>query len=511
MSADCRVAFVSGASARALASAADGTRPDSSRRVASVVLALAFAWLAWGCGDDRSAKLASAPGAGQSSAVQAPAQAPVQEPDRVAIVREIVRIGTGPGGKTPARITHIVPAPDGSARLYVVDIDGPVHIVDNGTLLPEPLLDMTRLREKAFVHGDQEIGLTSMAFHPDFAVSGAPGFGRLYTASSEAPTSGTAQFPTPDPAGGVSHHDVITEWRVLSNDPSRVDPASRREILRIAHPSRDHTIGQIAFNPTVRTGEPDYGLLYVGVGDGGNTVPRLKQTDAFRTAQNGRVPFGKILRINPLGDGTKPYTIPADNPWANDPAHLGEIWAVGLRNPQRFSWDAAGAHRLYIADVGQAQVEEIDIGVPGANYGWSEREGDFVTRHDDETSLAPLPRDDSAKGYTYPAIQYRHDRGKAITGGFVYRGRLLPELVGKYVFADLADGRLYYVDALPLRSGHPAPFAELKLKQDGTPRTSLELVGGPRADLRLGRDALGELYLLTKADGVIRKLSMMSP
>ena len=144
-----------------------------------------------------------------------------------------------------------------------------------------------------------------------------------------------------------------------------------------------------------------------------------------------------------------------------------------------------------------------------------EREGTFVVDRNDQNHLSPLPADDEHFGYTYPAIQYRHDRrdiGYAITGGFVYRGRAIPALQGKYVFGDIVSGRVLFADASMLANGHLSPFAEVKLHYLGRDRSLLEIIGGdPRADLRFGMDERGEIYLLTKRDGMIRRLSIPAP
>jgi glucose/arabinose dehydrogenase len=250
-------------------------------------------------------------------------------------------------------------------------------------------------------------------------------------------------------------------------------------------------------------------MLYIGVGDGGNTIFREKKVDAFHAAQNRLIPFGKILRINPLADGGRKYSIPGDNPFVRDASYLKEIWGLGLRNPQRFSWDSGGNHRMLIADIGQAQVEEINIGQPGANYGWGEREGMFAVDPNDENHLSPPPPGDERLGYTYPAVQYRHDQSRAVTGGFVYRGKAIPSLYGKYIFGDIASGRIFFVEESTLVNGRPSPFGEVKLRYLGRERSLLEIVGGDsRADLRFGMDEQGAIYLLTKRDGMIRKLSI---
>jgi hypothetical protein len=167
---------------------------------------------------------------------------------------------------------------------------------------------------------------------------------------------------------------------------------------------------------------------------------------------------------------------------------------------------------MLIADIGQAQAEENDVGRPGANYGWGAREGTFVVDPDDENHVSSLPAGDELFGCTYPAIEYRHDLGKAITGGFVYRGRAIAPLQGKYLFGDIVTGRIFCAEAATLVNGRLAPFAEIRLRYLGRERSLLEILGGDsRADLRFGMDERGEIYVLTKRDGMIRKLSIAAP
>ena len=408
-----------------------------SYRSSALPLVACVALLLAGCGESENAGSKSgtaAPAIPESTAEgpRTPALAaviPEQPRDIVVIVRDVVLVPPSSKERPLARINFLTHAGDGSGRLFVNDLNGRIFVIRHEKLLPEPLLDMAVARRGSFTSEEHfEQGLAGFAFHPDFAKPGRPGFGKLYTSSTEVPGSGKPDFPTPDPHGRVSHHDVLTEWTIDPKDPNRVDIASRREVLRIAHPLHDHVMCQLGFAPHARPSDPDYGMLYVGIGDGGNTVFQYKKVDAMQNAQNRLRPLGKILRIDPLRNGDRKYSIPPDNPFVNDASSLKEIWAYGLRNPQRFSWDIEGDHKMLIADIGQAQAEEIDVGRPGANYGWGEREGTFVVDPDDENHVSSLPSGDERFGYTYPAIEYRHDLGKAITGGFVYRGRAIAPL-----------------------------------------------------------------------------------
>jgi hypothetical protein len=485
-------------------------RPAGSSLCALICITLFLA----ACGDDTAKSKASAEsptiaaGADPASSAQSrEAAAPLR--DMTIIVRDILTVPPSSKQRPLARINYLNDAGDGSGRLFVNDMNGRIYAIKDEKILPEPFFDMAAARRGALVAEEFELGLNCFAFHPDFARPGRPGFGKLYTSSTETPASGKPDFPTPDPTGRVSHHDVLTEWTVDAKDPSRVDPRSRREVLRLAHPLHDHVMGQLAFARHARESDADYGMLYIGVGDGGDTVSDYAKVDAMGNAQNPRSPFGKVLRINPLANGNQKYSVPPDNPFSSNGAYLKEIWALGLRNPQRFSWDTSGAHTMFIADIGEAQIEEINIGRAGANYGWGEREGTFVVDHDNPNHLSDLPPADERFGYTYPAIQYRHDIGRAISGGFVYRGKALPQLRGKYIFGDIASGRVFIAEADTLANGRLSQFAEIKLRYLGRTRTLLEILDGDsRADLRFGMDQRGEIYLLTKRDGAIRKLSI---
>ena len=220
------------------------------------------------------------------------------------------------------------------------------------------------------------------------------------------------------------------------------------------------------------------------------------------------------MRINPLGGAGARYGVPADNPFVDMDGFAPEIWVWGLRHPQHFSFDVDGT--LYINDIGQAQIEEVNIGVPGANYGWRLREGTFATAFGiggvRPNPVYPRPADEP--DFEYPVAQFDHDEGRAISSGYVYRGEDIPELQGKYVFADLVTGRIFFIESDGLTPDDPALIQELRVFIDGAERNIGETLGHPntygrgmRADLRLGIDASGELYALTKGDGWARKIA----
>jgi hypothetical protein len=425
------------------------------------------------------------------------------------------------GSLKPARTNYTSFAPGDASRLFVNDMRGKLWIIQDGTLLGTPFLDIPAVRGGNWIDDSSSInserGFSTFAFHPDFSDTNKPGYHKVYTVHTESPAS-AARGDFGSPSGTTVHYDVLSEWTVDATNPNLIDTSSRHELLRLAQPLIDHNMNQVAFNPTATPGSPDYGMLYIGVGDGGNTgnVRPLNIVDQYNIGQNRQIPFGKILRIDPLGMNSSngAYGIPADNPFvaANDPAHatLDEIWAFGLRNPQRFSWDTVTG-KMLISDIGQKNAEEINLGVAGANYGWSDREGMFVVDHTsgNQTKSYGRPANDASFGYTYPVATYDRSEGIAIVGGFVYRGSAMPYLQGKYIFGDLNTGKIYFADVNDLALGAQANIQQLTLYSGGVQKTLLQILGGSatRTDLRFGIDADGEIYLTTKYDGKVRTLA----
>jgi len=384
------------------------------------------------------------------------------------------------------------PSPDQTGRLFITDQAGKVYVIDQGRLLDQPFLDVTaRLVQPLGIIGshDQndydERGLLGLAIHPGFADPQSPGFGKVYTYTSE-PVTRPADFKINSPSK-ADHQNVIAEWTVDPLDPNWIDPGTRREVLRIDHPYFNHNGGVLAFGPD--------GYLYMGVGDGGNKNDVGDGHGAIGNGQNVHTIQGSICRIDPLAPSAAPatanlvstnkrYRVPVDNPFVGlDGLH--EIFAYGFRNPFRFSFEQATG-LLIVADVGQDHVEEIDLVVKGGNYGWNLKEGTFrfnPVDGSDSTDLTGLPI-----GLIDPVAEYDHDDGSAVIGGFLYRGSALPDLAGKYVFGDFSlgfaqpAGRLFYAD---LAKGQ---IQEL-------------LIGNPERSLGLylkgfGQDRDGEIYVL---------------
>ena len=404
-----------------------------------------------------------------------------------------------------ARIQFMTPLPDGSGRLVVNDLRGMLYLVPESGGEPSLYLDV---REYDIDFDDSmfsnETGLAGVAFHPDFAREGAAGYGKFYTAISVASESGVADYLDDN---AENHESVIREW--TTTDPAaNAFAGSTREIFRIGQFDQNHNIGTLAFNPAAAAGDADYGMLYGSLGDGGGA------NDPMEYGQSATEPMAGIFRIDPLGgENNAAYGIPADNPFVGNPDFAPETWAYGLRHAQAFSFDRDGT--MYICDIGQTQIEEVNIGVAGANYGWRVREGTFATAFG-IGGVRPnpvYPRPEDEEEYTYPVAQFDHDEGNAISSGFVYRGSAIPELRGKFVFTDMVTGRVYYIDTDNLEPGNPATILELRVEFFGVERNVADALGFPntysrgnRAGLRLGIDSQGELYFLTKGDGKIRKM-----
>jgi glucose/arabinose dehydrogenase len=402
----------------------------------------------------------------------------------------------------------IVSPPDTSGRLFIVQQTGKVLILKDGTVGATPFLDVTS-RLVALNPGYDERGLLGFAFHPDFNKASAPGFHKVYTYTSE-PVAGAADFTVPNP-NAFDHQSVVAEWKVSTGNPDQVDPATRREVMRIDEPQSNHNGGDLQFRASDR-------YLYISLGDGGagNDVgPGHNPTTG--NAQDLSTVLGKILRIDPVDpalttgsadfiSANGKYRVPQSNPFVGmvgPQLVVDEIYALGLRNPYRFSFDAT-SDQFVIGDVGQNNIEEVDLGAPGKNYGWNKKEGSFLF-NPANGSISPDPAPDP--GLTEPLAQYSHTDGTAVIGGYVYRGALVPALSGKYVFGDLAkngSGRLFYTDVAN------GAIQELRLSLPEAP-LGLFLKG-------FGRDAAGELYALADSNigpggtgGKVLKLASISP
>ena len=411
-------------------------------------------------------------------------------------------------GEAAPRMTILVAEP-GTRRLFVNDMNGPIHSISYDGRAVTPYVDTNDPKWGYAIQArGNERGLQSFAFHPQFGERGAAGYGKFYTWVDIVDTTPEPDF-RPGPESRDSHDTVLLEWTARDAASATYDGGPPRELLRLEQPYSNHNAGQLGFNPTASPGDPDFGLLYVGVADGGSGG------DPMNMAQDLSSAFGKIFRIDPLGRNAAngKYGIPADNPFAadDDPATLGEIYAYGTRNPQRFAWDPANGN-FFMADIGQNTVEELTLVPKGANLGWNVWEGSFRYLGREGVGLEN-PRGDAAM--VFPVAEYAQadpllQRQSAATGVHVYRANAIPQLANMVLWGDNPSGEVFAIPADDLAEGGQAPIRRVLLDDGGTPRALLELVRqkveAGRADLRFGSGPEGEVFLLNKRDGIVRKL-----
>jgi glucose/arabinose dehydrogenase len=413
-----------------------------------------------------------------------------------------------------ARAMTLVEEPGTRRRLFVSDMHGLLYAVSPDGRTVSQYLDLRDPKWGFAVQSQgRERGLQSFTLHPQFAQAGAPGFGRFYTYTDIATDTVAPDFTTPNATS--THETVLHEWRARTPGAATYDGERPRELFRLRQPFANHNGGAIAFNPTAGRGAPDFGLLYVGVGDGGSGG------DPMGLAQNLGSAFGKILRIDPLGKNGRggKYGIPAANPFVSTDGALPEIFVYGVRNAQRFAWDTKNG-AMFSSDIGQNIVEEVSPVTAGANLGWNTWEGSyrFVSRQ--------AVRTDSVRGdpkVTYPIVEWDQidsvllDNGSsASVGVVVYRSTAIPQLTNRIVFGDMPSGEVFHVsaDTLP-DGGQDAIRRVLFVTAPGAaPRPVLEIIQeknrargktvAQRADLRFDMTAAGRIFVLNKADGTIR-------
>ena len=392
------------------------------------------------------------------------------------------------------RITKLDYQPN-TGDLFILDLRGKLYRLQNGE--QKVYMDMVSLKPKFINQPGLATGFGSFAFHPEFSKNGL-----LYTTHTEPPASAKADFSYPDSIP-VLLQWVLTEWKT---DPLAFPfSGTGREILRIDMPTAIHGMQEITFNRLAKPGDKDYGLLYIGIGDGGSA----EIGHALVSPIPDKI-WGSIIRIDPSGNNSKngKYGIPGSNPFykTENEKSAPEIYAWGFRNPHRISWSKSG--QLLAVNIGEHNIEALNIIEAGHFYGWPIREGTFLERFFYNTGkIYPLPGNDSVYHVTYPVAQFDHDEGVAISGGFEYRGTAIPQLAGKYLFGDIAAGKLFYVNMKDLRLGTQATIKKWKISFKGVPTTLAQLCGKDRVEMRFGMDSKGELYLLTKADGKVYKLA----
>ncbi|WP_018620475.1 PQQ-dependent sugar dehydrogenase [Spirosoma luteum] len=407
-------------------------------------------------------------------------------------------ITTAPITNTPPAVARIntmrVLRQGAQQQLFIADLQGILYRMQDKTL--QTVLDLREQFPEFISKPGLGTGFGSFAFHPLFAQNGL-----LYTTHTEKARTAPADFTYADSIP-VAMQWVVTEWKL--EDPSAtVFRGKPRELMRVDVVSPIHGMQEIAFNPLATQGNSDFGCLYIGIGDGGAT-----ENGYYFLCDNTRKIWSKLLRINPLGRNSKNgrYGIPADNPYAKDSSSLGEIYCRGFRNPNRFSWLPDG--KLLVTDIGQTNAEELNLAVRGADYGWPEREGTYRINHRAKMDkVYPLPATEKPGTYRYPVAFYDHDEGNAISGGYVYTGKTIPLLRNKYVFGDVANGRVFLVDNTQLKQGQQATITELAIQIDGQPASFKAINQGKKPDLRIGEGPNGALYFFTKTNGKLYKVT----
>jgi len=443
---------------------------------------------------------------------------PVLDAGRVVVVEDVVQLPFSSASKPHARLNALQLAPDGSGRIFVNDLNGPFYVIDGATV--STFMDLGLLFANLKTSPGLASGFVAFALHPEFASNGL-----IYTVHTEF-VAATAANLGPTLPVSVIQHSILSEWE--ATDPAlNVFAGGSRELIRIASPHNHHNLGEISFNPASGPGDDDYGLLYLAAGDFGSV-----QSGQPEQLQRLDTPYGAMLRIDPLGGPftrgatTYDYGIPPGNPFASDgdPATYDEIYAYGFRNGHRIIWDTAHSGAAFVADIGEQNIEEVDVLAAGANYGWPEREGTYAI--DVATSLAnvfALPPDDASYGYRYPTAQYERDdvsaAWTAIAGGAVFRGSPAHALYGELVFGDIVTGDLFHAavsDLLVADDGDPATTTQiyrLGILRDGAASSIADIVADAlatasvaRTDIRIARVASGEVYITTKQDAYVRKL-----
>jgi len=495
-----------------------------------------------------------------------------------------------PIGKTSnemllARVNAIREEPGGAPRLFVTDMNGPLYILDKKTKQLTKYLDFDGrddrpgMFHRLFITSGYGNGLNGFHFDPDYRRTG-----KFYTVHMEDPNltvsnlpdaknqpglkvDGYTTTPTINTPGNTVNEGVLIEWTDTNTANSSFE-GTARELMRVRLNTRSHPMGELTFNPFARPSDPDWRVLYGEVGDGASGESRVVAIRNNPQRLDNLV--GKIIRIIPdLNEHTATsavsengrYRIPNDNPFVKTKGARPEIWAYGLRNPHRLSWGPDPANprgaKLIANSVGYRTWETVNVIERGANHGWPYREGNQVLSPD-QRSHAPLPELDKIPTQVgdeitdevvtpkYPVIQYAHDPagGDAIGSGYVYNGKMIPGLRGKYIFGDITTGRFWYADYKEMLSadgdgnaGTLAKYYDVKFVWDNpndSPdagkqvfdtmfpinETTYHFRGGKeehlasrqrvanqgRADARFAVDHDGELYIYSKSDGVIRQV-----
>lgn len=418
---------------------------------------------------------------------------PVQKSEIRIELEEVVqlpRIGTS----SDLGVVTLRAHPSGDGTLFVSDQNGLIYRIKQGKAII--FVDVRNYIEDFQAGPGIATGVGSFDFHPDFLNNGL-----IYITHAETYKGQKADYAVSDSLKSVVQW-IIGEWK-MENADGTVFSGSRRELLRLHAPNFAHGCQEITFIPGVKKSDPDYGLLYIGFGDGGSNNIRHPELGHHLKSF-----LGSIMRIDPAGNNSRngKYGIPATNPFAKeaDPMIVKELYAYGFRNPHRMTWDKTHGNRMMATDIGEANIEELNIIENGGDYGWPAREGIYgiATLKDMKTVFRISESDRDL--YKKPFVQYDHEDGNAISGGHIYEGDLVL-LKNKYIFGDIVNGKLFYVNIDAHLSD--STVYELTIIQDGKDTNLQEMSQTKRLHLRVAYDQYNRnLYLITKADGRIRRV-----
>jgi glucose/arabinose dehydrogenase/cytochrome c2 len=424
-----------------------------------------------------------------------PITKPIPESNVNLVVEEFTTIPSSSPTPPDTRINTLRTQGKGKLeRLFISDLRGTLFEIIGQK--PHPYLIISEFIQEFIDAPGLGSGLGSFAFHPDFETNGL-----LYTTHTEPSKTKKADFAVSSEVKSRLQW-VLSEWKTKT-PTAPTFKGQQRELMRVDMVTQIHGFQELTFNPNAKPNTPDYGLLYLGIGDGGAALaghPELCGT-------KNRI-WGSVIRIDPKGSNSEngKYGIPESNPFANKEG-LGEIFCYGFRNPHRISWEQGGAQKLLISNIGQHSIEEVNLGSKGAHFGWPFREGSYVFDVNANPELVYTPTDKEREAiFQDPVIQYDHDEGNAVSGGFVYTNDQIPSLKGNYLFGDIARGTLFLTPLVEIEKGKQASIQKIGLELNGEKTSFISIRPNERVDLRFGQDSGGELYLFTKSNGKVYRV-----
>jgi glucose/arabinose dehydrogenase/mono/diheme cytochrome c family protein len=408
-------------------------------------------------------------------------------------LEDFIKLPIQPNTPNDKGIATLRSSPIHIGEIFVSDQMGLIYRIKNKQ--KEVYFDIRKYSSEFMFSPGIGTGLGSFDFHPNFKQNGI-----FYSTHAEPYTNKPAiNSKAWADSIGVGLQWVITEWKHKNSSDSLFEGIGR-EVLRFNTPTTAHGGQDLSFVPNLSKSDSNYGLLYLGIGDGGSNNLKLPEL-----CHSPKSLLGTIIRIDPMGKNGvfDSYGIPVDNPFTNqtDQGIQKEIYAFGFRNPHRLAWFEG---KLLVADIGEANIEEVNLVEKGGDYGWGNQEGAWgVKTKIDKTVLFEISDNEKQK-YTLPIAQYDHNEGNAISGGFVYKG-YLKALENKYFFGDIVTGKLYFMNTENLKNENE--IFNVNIISDGKETSLKELANLKRTHLRIGYDQnTGDLFIMTKNDQSIRKV-----